>query len=92
MFNDVPLNSSAAGVFTFLPISTNTTLVVTYQSLAMGSQTFSYDNTTQYMKVVRRVVKLDFTGCLNTDEVSLTLGAETPQNILCVAFYLLLPA
>jgi hypothetical protein len=47
MFNGVQLNSSTTGIFTFLPNSTNTTLAVTYQSLAMGSQTFSYDNTTQ---------------------------------------------
>jgi hypothetical protein len=42
-FNGVALNSSAAGIFTFLPNSSNTTLAVTYQTLEMGNYTFSYD-------------------------------------------------
>jgi hypothetical protein len=44
------------------------------------------------MKVVSRVVKLDFTGCLSTEYISLTLNAASPQNISCAAFYLLLPS
>jgi hypothetical protein len=44
------------------------------------------------MKVVSRVVKLDFTGCVLADEIHLTLNADATQIIPCAAYYMLLPA